>query len=127
MYAKPQHRILAALCLSVLGIAANAQSSSPAATSVAKPAAVPPKAAVNYSRLPLSFEPNRGQTSKEVQWLAHGPRRATSRDPADIAVRARTRTTSAGPRHPADASPGYARRRASFDAASSRKERVRCP
>src|ERR1700679_3705416 len=73
MNEKAPYCILAALCLSFLGIAANAQSNSPAAASVAKPAVVPPKAAVNYSRLPLSFEPNMGQTSKDVQWLAHGP------------------------------------------------------
>ena len=28
---------------------------------------------VSYSKLPLSFEPNLGQTAKEVQWLARGP------------------------------------------------------
>jgi len=28
---------------------------------------------VNYGRLPLSFEPNLGQTSTKVQWLARGP------------------------------------------------------
>jgi hypothetical protein len=73
MNAKAPHRILVALCLTFMGISANAQPSSPAAPFVAKPAVVPPKSAVNYGRLPLSFEPNMGQTSKEVQWLAHGP------------------------------------------------------
>jgi hypothetical protein len=29
--------------------------------------------AVTYGKLPLSFEPNLGQTAKEVQWLARGP------------------------------------------------------
>ena len=29
-------------------------------------------AAASYGKLPLSFEPNRGQTSKRVQWLARG-------------------------------------------------------
>ncbi|MHB1840266.1 MAG: DUF7948 domain-containing protein, partial [Acidobacteriaceae bacterium] len=38
-----------------------------------KPAAMSPKVAANYGKLPLSFEPNMGQTSKEVQWLARGP------------------------------------------------------
>jgi predicted secreted protein len=28
---------------------------------------------VNYTSLPLSFEPNLGQTDKQVQWLARGP------------------------------------------------------
>lgn len=68
-----RRRILAALCLAILSIAGNAQSSSHPATSLAKPAAGPLKAAVNFGRLPLSFEPNMGQTSKQVQWLAHGP------------------------------------------------------
>jgi hypothetical protein len=31
------------------------------------------RASVIYGRLPLSFEPNLGQTGKEVQWLARGP------------------------------------------------------
>jgi hypothetical protein len=28
---------------------------------------------VSYNSLPLSFEPNRGQSDKQVQWLARGP------------------------------------------------------
>jgi len=28
---------------------------------------------IHYGQLPLSFEPNRGQTSSNVQWLARGP------------------------------------------------------
>ena len=31
------------------------------------------RASAAYGKLPLSFEPNRGQTSKEVQWLSRGP------------------------------------------------------
>ncbi|MGA9427322.1 MAG: Ig-like domain repeat protein, partial [Terracidiphilus sp.] len=31
------------------------------------------RVSVSYGKLPLSFEPNLGQTSKEVQWLARGP------------------------------------------------------
>jgi Bacterial Ig-like domain (group 3)/MBG domain (YGX type)/Beta-propeller repeat len=57
---------LFALFLSFLGIAANAQ-----APSVNN--AVLPRAAISFGKLPLSFEPNRGQTSNEVQWLARGP------------------------------------------------------
>ena len=37
------------------------------------PAAAAGRATVNYGKLPLSFEPNRGQTSPAVQWLARGP------------------------------------------------------
>jgi hypothetical protein len=32
-----------------------------------------PALAAGYGKLPLSFEPNQGQTSNEVQWLARGP------------------------------------------------------
>jgi hypothetical protein len=40
----------------------------------AAPAAQQPsaQAIANYARLPLSFEPNRGQTSGDVQWLSRG-------------------------------------------------------
>ena len=31
------------------------------------------RVSVSYGKLPLSFEPNLGQTAKEVQWLARGP------------------------------------------------------
>lgn len=34
---------------------------------------VSPKAVRAYGNLPLSFQPNRGQTSNEVQWLSRGP------------------------------------------------------
>ncbi|MGA3127398.1 MAG: Ig-like domain repeat protein [Candidatus Korobacteraceae bacterium] len=73
MNAGTARRILFALCLPLAGIAANAQSASPAAPPLTKPAAVSPKVIANYGKLPLSFEPNRGQTAKEVQWLARGP------------------------------------------------------
>lgn len=58
------------LVLLALGLAAHAQSATPSA----KP--VPPASAhqfVRYAKLPLSFEPNVGQTSRQVQWLARGP------------------------------------------------------
>ena len=35
--------------------------------------AAPPTPAVDYARVPLSFEPNRGQTSAEVRFLSRGP------------------------------------------------------
>jgi len=62
-------RTFFALFLSFLGIAANAQATSPSVNH----AAVSPKATVTFGKLPLNFEPNRGQTSNEVQWLARGP------------------------------------------------------
>ena len=62
-------RFFFALFLSFLGIAANAQAT---LTSV-NHAVVSSKPAVNFGKLPLNFEPNRGQTSNEVQWLARGP------------------------------------------------------
>ena len=39
----------------------------------ARPAAGSARATQSYGNLPLSFEPNLGQTSSEVQWLAHAP------------------------------------------------------
>lgn len=61
---------LAVACLGLLGPAAFSQVSvAPSAPAVAAPARV----SENYGKLPLSFEPNRGQTSNQVQWLARGP------------------------------------------------------
>ncbi|MEO6806392.1 MAG: Ig-like domain-containing protein [Edaphobacter sp.] len=58
-------RTFFALILSFLGIVAlNAQAPSPAIIS--------PKVAANFGKLPLNFEPNRGQTSSQVQWVARG-------------------------------------------------------
>jgi hypothetical protein len=68
MTAKTALRFLFALLVSFLGFAANAQTTSPSVNS----AAASPGTAVSFGKLPLSFEPNRGQTSKEVQWLARG-------------------------------------------------------
>lgn len=65
-------RILAALPLFLSGTVAIAQNAVPTALSPARPASVQ-KLAAAYGKLPLSFEPNRGQTAKEVDWLARGP------------------------------------------------------
>ena len=64
--------IVTALCLGSLGLAAFGQTSQTTAPSTAK-AAPSTRAAVNYGKLPLSFEPNLGQTSPLVQFLARGP------------------------------------------------------
>jgi hypothetical protein len=62
-----------ALAIATPAIAIHAQT----AQSVTNPAgtapASPSRTAVQYGKLPLSFEPNLGQTAKEVQWLARGP------------------------------------------------------
>jgi hypothetical protein len=65
-------RVLAAVPLFLLGAFAAAQNISPAAPPPARPASAG-KLAAAYGKLPLSFEPNRGQTAKEVEWLARGP------------------------------------------------------
>jgi len=65
-------KVLAALCVGSLGLAAFGQTGSTAVLSSSK--ASPSTEAVNhYGQLPLSFEPNLGQTSSQVQWLARGP------------------------------------------------------
>ena len=38
-----------------------------------RPPASGTNAPVRFGQIPLGFEPNRGQTSDKVQWLAHGP------------------------------------------------------
>ena len=63
-------RLLFALGLCFAGIAASAQS---AALPAARSAADSQRLAANYGKLPLSFEPNLGQTAKQVQWLSRGP------------------------------------------------------
>ena len=67
MIAKLVSRPLPVLCLGVFSLGAFAQSSPLAQTKVPSPQAV-----ANYGKLPLAFEPNRGQTSDNVQWLARG-------------------------------------------------------
>ncbi len=63
---------VAVLSLGSLCAAAFGQTSQPKLASNPKtaPSARNP---VNYGKLPLSFEPNLGQTAKQVQWLARGP------------------------------------------------------
>jgi hypothetical protein len=61
-------RTLFALSLSALGLAANAQSP----TQPLQQPNISSRAIADYDHLPLSFQPNQGQTSKEVQWLARG-------------------------------------------------------
>ena len=76
MHATTFLRAMTALCLGSLAAATFGQSRPTAVASPAKApakAASSTKAAVNYGRLPLSFEPNLGQTSAKVQWLARGP------------------------------------------------------
>ena len=65
-------RIFTTLCLGSLGVAAFGQTSHATAPSSSK-AAPSAQAVINYGKLPLSFEPNLGQTSGNVQWLARGP------------------------------------------------------
>jgi hypothetical protein len=65
-------KVLTALCLGSLGLAAFGQTSPATVPSPAK-AAPSTQALIHYGQLPLSFEPNRGQTSSNVQWLARGP------------------------------------------------------
>jgi hypothetical protein len=52
------------------GMAAHAQSAAPPTPSIPSASA---QSSVRYAKLPLSFEPNVGQTSPRVQWLARGP------------------------------------------------------
>jgi hypothetical protein len=65
-------RQLLAIALASHAFAGNAQHLQ-TATNPAGALASPSKASVQYGNLPLSFEPNLGQTAKEVQWLARGP------------------------------------------------------
>lgn len=65
-------KVLTTLCLGSLGLATFGQTSPATVPSPAK-AAPSTHAMIHYGQLPLSFEPNRGQTSSNVQWLARGP------------------------------------------------------
>lgn len=40
--------------------------------------ALPPRVMDSYGKLPLSFEANRGQTTRQVKFLARGPTRCFS-------------------------------------------------
>jgi hypothetical protein len=58
------------LVLILVGMVARAQTTTPSTQPV------PPASAqklIHYDKLPLGFEPNEGQTSEKVQWLARGP------------------------------------------------------
>jgi hypothetical protein len=66
-------RLLLALALAIPTTAGNAQHPQSATQPAGAPAADRSKVAVQFGKLPLSFEPNLGQTAKEVQWLARGP------------------------------------------------------
>lgn len=66
-------RLFLALAIAFPAMAGKAQTAKTATQPAGDPAAGPSKAAVQYGKLPLSFEPNLGQTAKEVQWLARGP------------------------------------------------------
>jgi hypothetical protein len=66
-------RLFLAFALAVPAIAGNAQHPQTTAQPAGDPPAGPSRAAVQYGKLPLSFEPNLGQTAKQVQWLARGP------------------------------------------------------
>jgi hypothetical protein len=70
MIPKSSLRVLLTLCVTVLSCGAAA---------IAQPSAIQPvsehpqaKVAPNYGKLPLSFEPNRGQVDSSVQFLARG-------------------------------------------------------
>jgi hypothetical protein len=65
-------KVVTALCFASLGLATFGQTSTATVPSPAK-AAPSTQAMIHYGQLPLSFEPNRGQTSTDVQWLARGP------------------------------------------------------
>jgi hypothetical protein len=65
-------KVVTAFCLASLGLATFGQTGPATVPSPAK-AAPSTQAMIHYGQLPLSFEPNRGQTSANVQWLARGP------------------------------------------------------
>jgi len=69
MSARTAHRLVCTLCLLLPNAAAFGQDGSPVVPAANKPSA---QAVANYARMPLSFEPNLGQTTGDVQWLARG-------------------------------------------------------
>lgn len=72
MTARTALRTIYALILSLTSIAGNAQTNASPRSLLPKSVAVSPTAAATYDKLPLNFEPNMGQTSSQVQWLARG-------------------------------------------------------
>ncbi|MGC2162987.1 MAG: hypothetical protein WA634_13815, partial [Silvibacterium sp.] len=72
MNARIALRILAALCFGLTTIAIHPQSASHSKSQQAN-RSIPAAVMASYGKLPLSFEPNLGQSSSNVQWLARGP------------------------------------------------------
>ena len=70
MHARVPFRTIFSLVLAVLGLAASRHSPSQAVPSLEKQ--VEARTESNFGRLPLSSEPNIGQTPKDVQWLGRG-------------------------------------------------------
>ena len=58
------------IVLTIVGMAALAQTSTPSTQPVAPASA---QKRIHYDKIPLGFEPNEGQTSSKVQWIARGP------------------------------------------------------
>ena len=69
----PLVRTLLASVVAITTVTANSQTHPAALSSSISPVAATSRVDTQYGKLPLSFEPNLGQTSKQVQWLAHGP------------------------------------------------------
>ena len=69
----PLIRTLLASVIAVTTVAANSQAHPTPPLNLNPPVAATSHVDMQYGKLPLSFEPNRGQTDKQVQWLAHGP------------------------------------------------------
>ncbi len=65
-------KVVTAFCLGSLGLVTLGQTRQTTVPSPPK-AAPSTQAVIHYGQLPLSFEPNRGQTSANVQWLSRGP------------------------------------------------------
>lgn len=66
-------RSLSSLVLAVVTVASTAQTNAPAVPSLVKPPVMSPRVAASYGQLPLHFEPNLGQTSNQVKWVARSP------------------------------------------------------
>ena len=64
-----------ALLIGLIAVAGTLPLRPPSGPEASSPLALPAHAAVEaaYGKLPLSFEPNAGQTDPEVQFLARGP------------------------------------------------------
>jgi hypothetical protein len=73
MFPRTRLLLLCAAAFALPAVAALAQTATPAAASPASPNAGAPRITASFGKLPLSFEPNLGQTAEQVQWLARGP------------------------------------------------------